>query len=253
MEQTFIIVSREGFEAFLIVAITLAYLKKTGRTALAKAVYWGVLAALVASAVLGWVLRQGVNQALWEAILGLVTVVLVATLVIHLWRTAHHLKRDIEEQLEAASTRSTGIAAFAGVFLFTVIMIAREGMETALLIYQVRDQGILNGAFLGLAAAAGLSWVWVRYSHLINLRRFFQVTSIFLLLFMLQVGIYSFHEFAEAEVLPNSEALHTATEIFSPQGLYGKWFSLGIVVVCMAWLGIAAIVDRRKRAVSFAR
>lgn len=253
MEQTFIIVSREGFEAFLIVAITLAYLKKTGRSALAKAVYWGVFAALVASAVLGWVLRQGVNQALWEAILGLVTVVLVGTLVVHLWRTAHRLKRDIEEQLEAASTRSTGIAAFAGVFLFTVIMIAREGMETALLIYQVRDQGILTGAFLGLAAAAGLSWVWVRYSHLINLRRFFQVTSVFLLLFMLQVSIYSFHEFAEAEVLPNSEALHTATEIFSPQGLYGKWFSLGIVVVCMAWLGIAAIVDRRKRAVSFAR
>ncbi|MGH9576906.1 MAG: FTR1 family protein, partial [Terriglobales bacterium] len=158
MEQTFIIVSREGFEAFLIVAITLAYLKKTGRPVLARAVYWGVFAALIASAVLGWVLRQGVNQALWEAVLGLVTVILVGTLVVYMWRTAHRLKRDIEEHLEAVSTRPTGVAAFAGVFLFTVIMIAREGMETALLLYQVRDPGILTGAFLGLATAGALAW-----------------------------------------------------------------------------------------------
>ncbi|MCI0356115.1 MAG: FTR1 family protein, partial [Acidobacteria bacterium] len=240
-------------EAFLIVAITLAYLKKTGRSMLARAVYWGVFAALIASAVLGWVLRQGVNQALWEAVLGLVTVVLVGTLVVHMWRTAHRLKRDIEDHLEGVSTRRTGVAAFTGVFLFTVIMIAREGMETALLLYQVRDQGILTGAFLGLATAAALAWAWGRYGHLINLKRFFQVTSIFLLLFMLQVGIYSFHEFAEAEVLPNSEALHAATEIFSPQGLYGRWFSLGIVAVCVLWLGIAAVMDRRKRALGYAR
>ncbi len=253
MEQTFIIVSREGFEAFLIVAITLAYLKKTGRKALAAAVYWGVAAALIASAVLGWALRQGVNQALWEAVLGLVTVVLVGTLVVHMWRTAHRLKRDIEDHLEEVSSGSTGVAAFLGVFLFTVIMIAREGMETALLLYQVRDPGALAGAFLGLAAAAALAWAWGRYGHLINLRRFFQVTSIFLLLFMLQVGVYSFHEFTEAEVLPNSEALHAATEIFSPQGLYGRWFSLGIVVVCVLWLGIAAVMDRRKRALGYAR
>jgi high-affinity iron transporter len=253
VEQTFIIVSREGFEAFLIVAITLAYLKKTGRALLARAVYWGVAAALIASAVLGWMLRQGVNQALWEAVLGLVTVILVGTLVIHMWRTAHRLKRDIENHLEDVSTRSTGVAAFVGVFLFTVVMIAREGMETALLLFQVRDPGMLTGAFLGLGAAAALAWAWGRYGHLINLRRFFQVTSIFLLLFMLQVGVYSFHEFTEAELLPNSEALHAATEIFSPQGLYGKWFSLGIVVVCVLWLAIAAVLDRWKRPVSYAR
>ncbi len=253
MEQTFIIVSREGFEAFLIVAITLAYLKKTGRQVLAAAVYWGIAAALVASVALGWMLRQGINQALWEAVLGLVTVVLVGTLVIHMWRTAHRLKQDFENHLEDASTRRSGAAAFLGVFLFTVVMIAREGMETALLLYQVRDPGALTGAFLGLATAGALAWAWGRYGHLINLRRFFQVTSIFLLLFMLQVGVYSFHEFTEAELLPNSEELHAATEIFSPQGLYGRWFSLAIVAVCVLWLGIAAVWDRRKRALGYAR
>ena len=70
-----------------------------------------------------------------------------------------------------------------------------------------------------------LRWAGPSFGHLINVKRFFQVTGIFLLLFMVQVGIYSFHEFSEAGLLPNSEVLHHATEKFSPDGLYGKWFS----------------------------
>jgi high-affinity iron transporter len=58
------------------------------------------------------------------------------------------------------------------------------------------------------------------------------------------VAIYSFHEFSEAGVLPNSEALHEATEKFSPDGLYGKWFSLLLVAVCACWLAGAWVVDR---------
>jgi high-affinity iron transporter len=79
---------------------------------------------------------------------------------------------------------------------------------------------------------------------LINLKRFFQVTGVFLLLFMVQVGIYSFHEFSEAGLLPNSDALHEATEKFSPDGLYGKWFSLLMVSVCGLWLIGGWVVDR---------
>lgn len=39
MFSTFVITLREGIEAFLIVAIMLAYLNKTGRAHLAHAVY----------------------------------------------------------------------------------------------------------------------------------------------------------------------------------------------------------------------
>ena len=84
---------------------------------------------------------------------------------------------------------------------------------------------MISGALLGLCAALIFAWGWARYGHLINIKRFFRVTGIFLLLFMLQVAIYSFHEFSEAGLLPNSETLHAATEKFSPDGLYGKWFS----------------------------
>jgi hypothetical protein len=62
---------------------------------------------------------------------------------------------------------------------------------------------------------------------------------------MIQVGIYSFHEFAEAGLLPNSEFLHEATEKFSPDGLYGKWFSPIMITICGLWLLGAWLIDRR--------
>ncbi len=100
-----------------------------------------------------------------------------------------------------------------------------------------------------------MAWAWGQFGHLINIKRFFQVTGIFLLLFMTQVAIFTFHEFAEAGVLPNSEALHAATEKFSPDGLYGKWFSVAMVGACAAWLIAAWMVDRirasRQGAVEF--
>jgi hypothetical protein len=61
---------------------------------------------------------------------------------------------------------------------------------------------------------------------------------------MTQVAIFTFHEFAEAGVLPNSEALHTATEKFSPDGLYGQWFSVVMVGACALWLVGAWLMDR---------
>jgi high-affinity iron transporter len=133
-----------------------------------------------------------------------------------------------------------------GVFLFTFLMITREGMETALMLLQVHNPQMVNGALLGLGAAAVFAWGWARFGHLINVRRFFQVTGIFLLLFLVQVGIYSFHEFSEAGLLPNSEVLHAATEKFSPDGLYGKWFSLLMISVCGLWLLGGWLVDRLK-------
>lgn len=247
MSQSFIIILREGFESFLLVAVILAYLRKSGQRYLSPAVYIAIVFSLFASMGLGYVLMQGVNQSLWEGVLGVVAIVMVASLVIHMWRTGPKLKERMQQRLGEASTDKSRPAAFAGVFLFTALMITREGMETALMLIQVRNNPrMVAGALLGLVAAAVLAAGWARFGHLINVRRFFQVTGIFLLLFMVQVGIYSFHEFSEAGVLPNSDFLHEATEKFSPDGLYGKWFSLLLVSICAVWLLIGWVKDRFK-------
>ena len=268
MLNSFIIVLREGFESFLLVAVILSYLRKTGQRWLTQTVYLAIILALSISAGLGYLLNYGVddatlvslfggtaggylsqflgNEALREGVLGVVAIVMVGTLVIHMWRTGPKLQQKMHQRLGAIQSRSSKIAALAGVFLFTFLMITREGMETALLLLQVRDSQMIYGALLGLAAALGFAWGWARFGHLINIRRFFRVTGIFLLLFMLQVAVYSFHEFTEAGLLPNSEALHAATEKFSPDGLYGKWFSVVMIVICALWLLGAWISDRLK-------
>jgi high-affinity iron transporter len=180
-----------------------------------------------------------------EAVLGTIAVVMVGTLVIHMWRTGPKIQQRMRERLSAVSSKSSRVAAVLGVFLFTFLMITREGMETALMLMQVKHSNLISGALLGLCAAIAFAWGWARFGHLINVKRFFQVTGIFLLLFMIQVGIYSFHEFAEAGLLPNSDFLHEATEKFSPDGLYGKWFSVTMIGICALWLLVSWLKDRR--------
>jgi high-affinity iron transporter len=268
MLNSFIIVMREGFESFLLVAVILAYLRKSEQKWLTSSVYLGIAVALAASAGLAYLLNTGVddatvqhifgpfiggyisqffaNEALREAVLGAIAVVMVATLVIHMWRTGPKIQQKMREKLTAVSSKSSRMAAVLGVFLFTFLMITREGMETALMLMQVKDPHLINGALLGLCAAIVFALGWARFGHLINIKRFFQVTGIFLLLFMVQVSIYSFHEFSEAGLLPNSDFLHEATEKFSPDGLYGKWFSPIMIGICGLWLLGAWLIDRRK-------
>jgi len=268
MLNSFIIVMREGFESFLLVAVILAYLRKSEQKWLSTPVYVAIALALAASGGLAYLLNSGVdettaqnvfgtfiggyvgqffaNEALREAILGAIAVVMVGTLVIHMWRTGPKIQQRMRERLSAVSSKSSRLAAVLGVFLFTFLMITREGMETALMLMQIKNPNLINGALLGLAAAIGFAFCWARFGHLINVRRFFQVTGIFLLLFMLQVSIYSFHEFAEAGLLPNSDMLHEATEKFSPDGLYGKWFSPIMIGICGLWLFGAWLIDRSR-------
>ena len=269
MLNSFIIVMREGFESFLLVAVILAYLRKSGQKWLTSSVFVAIAAALAASAGLAYLLNKGVddtvvqnifgpfiggyisqffaNEALREAILGAIAVVMVGTLVIHMWRSGPKIQQHMRERLSAVSSNSSRVAAIAGVFLFTFLMITREGMETALLLMQVKDPNLISGALLGLLAAITFAFGWAKFGHLINVRRFFQVTGIFLLLFMLQVSIYSFHEFSEAGLLPNSDFLHVATEKFSPDGLYGKWFSPIMIGICALWLLGVWLIDRRAK------
>ena len=87
MLQAFVITLREGLEAFLIVAISLAYLKKTGRAGLLPAVHWGIATSIAVSIGAGLLLSRARNQALWEGVLALVAAVSVATLIVHMWRT----------------------------------------------------------------------------------------------------------------------------------------------------------------------
>lgn len=248
MFETLVIALREGIEAFLIVAITLAYLRKTGRAALAPAVYTGTGLALVLSVVAAVALRELVATPLYEGLLALLAAALVLTMMVYMRKAAKELSGDIRARVDAAAAR-TGLLSHLAIAGFTLLMIAREGMETALMIASLMGQtdatAMTVGALLGLLLAAALAWGWSRYGQRVDLGRFFQVTAIFLGLFVVQLALYAFHEFTEAGVLPLDNAYwHLATEPYAPEGEYGAWLSYGLVLVPLAWLAYTLWRDK---------
>jgi high-affinity iron transporter len=250
MTQAFIITLREGLEAFLIVAISLAYLRKSGRHELVRAVHWGIAVSVLLSIGAAFLFQQARNQALWEGLLAVAAAVSVASLTVHMWRHARRIKKDIEGRLQS-STLKSGRTAFLGVFGFTLLMISREGMETALLmgtlLFQMQATRVFMGAALGVLVAALIASLWSRFGYRVNLALFFQVTAVFLLVFVVQLVIYGIHELTEAymTISPVAERWHWATEPYGPDGQYGQYLSYLLVMIPLGWLLVSSVIPHR--------
>jgi len=243
MGDMLVITLREGIEAFRIVAIAAAYLRKTGRGALLSAVWTGTAVALAISiGIGGWLLEYAV-QPIYEGWLAAVAAVLVISMAVYMNSMGKRMGAEIGARIDAAALRP-GAGAWLGVFLFVVLMIAREGVETAFMIAAVaRNEGseaLLAGAVAGTALAAALAWAWLRWGRRVNLALFFQATSIFLILFSLQLLLYAFHEFTEAEALPlDNTYWHMATEEWT-EGRYARLYSALMVLAPLGWLAFTA-------------
>ena len=240
MWQGFTIALREGIEAFLIVAVTLSYLKRTGRAALARAVYAAVGVSTATCVGAGFLFSKAANQSLWEGVLALVAAALVGSLLVYMKRVSKHLKQDIESRIESRAGAGGSRSAYWGVFLFALLMITREGMETALLIatafFQLKSSAVLMGLALGLAAAAAVGFLWVRLGKGVDLRAILNVSAVFLSIFLVQLVLYGVHELAEARLFPASQAIHDATEILGPDGWIGHLLAYSLAVIPSVWL-----------------
>ena len=208
---------------------------KTQNVQLLRAVYAGIAASLFASVGLGLLLLEGANTPLWESVFGALAAFMAGGLIVQ-------IQKNKNSEL---GVRQAGVTASMAAFLFTLVMITREGMELTVLILSVQDVLLITGIVLGLLLAAGLSFLWARFSHQVSSHRFFQVSTTFLLLFVAQMLLYSFHELTEAgEIIPNTDYWHEATEPFSHDGLYGKWLAPLTLGFCGIWLVVAWVQER---------
>ena len=207
MFQSLVITLREGVEAALILGIVLGYLKKTGRQAWSRYVWWGLVAAVAASLAAAYVVhRFEVVEDAYEGWLMLVGAVFVATMVYWMWRTGKRLKQEIESKLAELSASPSRSAA-SGLFLFVFLMVFREGAETVLFLAAVslRTTELLNfmGGVLGLALAVALGVAFFKGSVKVDLRKFFTVTTMVLFVVAAQLLVSGVHELSEAQVLPS--------------------------------------------------
>jgi len=207
MFQSLVITLREGVEAALILGIVLGYLKKTGRQAWSRYVWWGLVAAIAASLAAAYVVhRFEVVEDAYEGWLMLVGAIFVATMVYWMWRTGKRLKQEIESKLAELSASPSRRAA-SGLFLFVFLMVFREGAETVLFLAAVslRTTELLNfmGGILGLALAVALGVAFFKGSVKVDLRKFFTVTTMVLFVVAAQLLVSGVHELSEAQVLPS--------------------------------------------------
>lgn len=249
MSEAFLITFREGIEAFLIIAIMVAYLMRTGRTAAIPYVYIGASGAVILSLFLGLFLVSLADNPLTEGILALIAGGLVATMTYHMMKAGKRLKTSIENKLEihAQQTSLWGLIALS---LFALLMITREGMEIVLFMSALTIENsaitLSIGAFFGVAAALTLGFLWIKYQNKINIGKFMQVTSIFLLLFCIQLFLYGIHELSEINALPfvDNYPIHIATEAFAHDGFFAQLLSYGLIAGPILWLSISWLYKR---------
>ncbi len=186
---------REGIEAALVIGIILGYLVKIQRVGLKRYVYSGTIAAfLVSAGVAGALIAltwefQGVAQQLFEGITMLVAVAVLTSMVLWMIQAARSIKVHVQERIDAVLRQSEVF----GLALLSFVIVLREGVETALFVF---GAGALTSPFeavlgvgLGLLIAGVIGVGIIRVSWRLNLRRFFQVTGVFLVI--VAAGLFS--------------------------------------------------------------
>lgn len=253
MLETAIITFREGLEMFLIIAIMLAYLAKTGRRHLYAPVFWGAAAAAVISLTTGWHIAELAEDPLMEGGLAIAAGVMVASLTWMMMRNAKNIRQHIAGKIDTQAQKS-GWSAIVGVFAFTVMMIAREGMETAMMLGSMASAvsvaNMATGALIGFAAVGMIGYLWVKQSASINLRVFMQVTGIFLMLFCAHLLIYGFHELTEVGAVPFIDNFywHTLTEPLEPGEPIGDLITASLIAIPAGWIFINYLRHRLRAA-----
>jgi high-affinity iron transporter len=203
---TFIITLREGFEAALVVGIVMACLQKAQQTQLYRWVYLGIGGGIASSIGVGFLLVgtiAGIETAggiyapivkqLLAGIFGIVAIAMLSWMLLWMTQQAKSVKGEVEGAITAAlADKNSGKAVFVLIF----IAVLREGFETVLFIlakFQQQWTLPILGAIAGLSLAAIMGILLFALGVKINIRLFFQVMGVFLLLIVggLIVGVLS--------------------------------------------------------------
>jgi high-affinity iron transporter len=187
MLSSLFITLREGLEAALLIGLLLAMVGRAGSAHGARAVWLGVAAAAGTSVIAGAALfamgasLEGTSEALYEAATMLGAAAVLGWMVIWMSRRAPALRDSVGGQVAAAA------GSAAALFWLSFAVVVREGLETALFLFAAVGQdgsvAAVVGGVSGLAIAAALGYGVYRGGSRLNLRTFFTVLNVLLLVF----------------------------------------------------------------------
>ncbi|MDR1932338.1 MAG: FTR1 family iron permease [Spirochaetales bacterium] len=252
--EALLIITREGFEAILIVGAIIAYLIKSGNKDKTKAVYWGSLIALAASVlmafILGSILRDsGENQEIIEGLTMLIAVAvlfyvsnwMVSKAEAQAWTT--YIEGKVQSSISRGSIFSLAFAAFLAVF--------REGAET-ILFYQAilaNTQTYFNMVWTGLGVGCVLLvviYILIRFLSIkIPLKPFFLGTSVLLFIMSIAFTGSGIKELQEGNVISVTPLPGTGFSI-DILGIYPTLETLSPQLVLLAIAAATFIIQIRR-------
>ena len=273
MLPTFLLSLREGLEAALIIGIVLGAINKIRRGDLAPAVWFGTLSAVVVSILtaivltsFGMSLEESAEQ-IFEGVTMLAAAGILTWMIFWMGRQARFLKSELENGVNKAAA-STGKRA---VFWLAFMAVVREGVELAIFVTAAFFAGnsaetggtliqVLAGTILGLGTAVLLGYTIFATTVRLDLRKFFQVTGILLILFAAGLVAHGVHEFNEVGWIPSIvEHVWDVNMILDENSLAGLLLktlfgyngnpSLTEMIAYFAYIVVVAIFWRRENTV----
>ncbi|MBH8561302.1 FTR1 family iron permease [Nostoc sp. CENA67] len=208
---TFFITLREGVEAALVVGIVLALLKKAKQSRLNVWVYAGVGVGIIVSALIGilfsWGTQAlskaypqyaGVIEPTLEGTFSVLAIAMLSWMLIWMTKQARFMKAQVEGAVTSALTQN-GNAGW-GIFSLIFIAVLREGFETVLFITGSFQQGFIPaiGALGGVITAVAIGVLLFKWGIKINIRQFFQVMGVLLVLIVAGLVVTALQRFDEA-------------------------------------------------------
>jgi high-affinity iron transporter len=186
----------------------LGYLRKIEAQQYRRYIWLGVGLAVAASLAVAVVIQligyqlEGRAEGLFEGVVMLLAVGVLTWMVF--WMRyqaqayAQHLHQEIAQAIDSGHVRGLTSMAFLAVF--------REGVELALFlsaaVFLLDDLNPLLGALVGLGASMLVGAVLFVSTIQLNVRTFFLVTSVILLVFAAGLLAHGVHELQEAGIIP---------------------------------------------------
>ncbi len=209
MFGSFLVTLREGIEAALIIGIILAYLNRTGHRRGFRPVWLGTTAAIVVSLIAGatvYLLAGELKDpadTIFEGSVLLLAVGVLTWMIFWMRRQARNIKAELQAQVDSAVTSGSAF----GLALIAFVAVVREGIETVLFLLaaqRVAESAVLfiTGGLVGLAVAAAIGYAIYKGTSRFNLRTFFNVTGLLLIVFAAGLLAQGIHEFNELGIVP---------------------------------------------------
>jgi high-affinity iron transporter len=239
------ILLREGFEAVLILVALLAVINASGEKRAARWVHAGWMAAVAVGLISwffsGWLINfSGAQRELLEGITALLAVAVL--LYVGFWlhsrteigRWRNFLDVQVKNALQGRN--------LWGLFLIAFMAVFREAFETVLFLRAITIEGgdastraMTVGVIISFAALFLLSWLLLRYSARIPIRRIFSISSALMAALAVILVGKGLHALQETGILGVSPTWwHWTSDLL---GIYATWqtFIPQLVMVVVVW------------------